>query len=103
MYHIVALYPQPKDVAQFEADYVKHLELFHAKTGIPSTEKPYAVTRFVDTPAGPAPYYLMFRMPFPTADIMQGALESPGMQEVTADAVRISTGGLPLLMAGATT
>jgi uncharacterized protein (TIGR02118 family) len=100
MFQVVVLYPQPKDVLQFEADYIKHLEFFHEKTGIPKTEKPYSVTKFMDSPQGPSQFYQMFVMPFPTAEIMQGALADPGMQEVSADAFRISSGGSPIIIAG---
>jgi uncharacterized protein (TIGR02118 family) len=100
MFQLVVLYPQPKDVTQFETDYAKHLEFFHLKTGIPKTEKPYTITKFMDSPQGPAPFYQMFVMPFPTAEIMQGALADPGMQEVSADAFRISSGGSPVIIAG---
>jgi uncharacterized protein (TIGR02118 family) len=100
MFQVVVLYPQPKDAHQFEADYAKHLEFFHEKTGIPKTEKPYSVIKFMDTPQGPPPFYQMFVMPFPSAEIMQGALADPGMQEVSADAFRISSGGSPIIIAG---
>ena len=43
---LTVLYPQPLDQEKFESDYNDHLKLLHDKTGIPSSEKPYSVTRF---------------------------------------------------------
>jgi len=36
MLKLIALYPQPTDVQQFEADYAEHLVMLHEKTGIPA-------------------------------------------------------------------
>jgi hypothetical protein len=43
----------------------------------------------------------MFTMPFPSAEALQQAMATPGMQEVGADASRISTGGAPVILVGA--
>lgn len=101
MPHVVVLYPHPLDAGQFEADYVVHTALLHEKTGIPIDEKPYTVTKFFPNPDGSAPaFYRMFLMPFPSMEALQGAMSSAGMQEVAADAFRISSGGAPLIMVG---
>jgi len=101
MPHLVVLYPLPADPVQFEADYVTHTALLHEKTGIPADVKPYTVTKFFPNPDGSHPaYYRMFLMPFESMEALQGAMASPGMQEVAADAFRISTGGAPVIMVG---
>lgn len=101
MPHVVVLYPHPADAQQFEADYVSHTALLHEKTGIPVDEKPYTVTTFFPNPDGTAPaFYRMFLMPFESIEALQAAMSSAGMQEVAADAFRISTGGAPVIMVG---
>jgi uncharacterized protein (TIGR02118 family) len=100
MLKLIVLYPQPANVQQFEADYANHLALFHEKTGHPITVKPYTVTKFLPTPEGAQPFYQMFTMPFDSPEAFQSAMATAGMQEVSADANRISTGGLPTVLLG---
>ena len=42
----------------------------------------------------------MFTMPFDTLEALNEAMASPGMQDVAADAHRISKGGAPTLLIG---
>ncbi len=100
MSKITVLYPQPTDSEQFDKDYAEHLKLLHEKTGIPSSEKPYSVTKFLPGPNGPAPYYQMFSLSFESIDALKQALRSEGMQAVSADANRISSGGAPTVLIG---
>ncbi len=100
MAKLVVLYPQPTNIEKFEKDYSAPLELFHKKTGIPTDVKPYTVTKFLDGPDGKAPYYQMFSMPFESLDALNQTLSSPEMQEVAADAFRISSGGDPVILPG---
>ena len=100
---LMVLYPLPEDVQQFENDYSAHLSLLHQKMGIPDDARPYTVTKFQLGPDDTAPYYQMFSMPFPSTEALRQALESPEMQEVAADAVRISTGGAPVVLVGSDT
>ena len=102
MLQLTVLYPQPGDVAQFEADYAEHLALLHEKAGIPTTEKPYTVTKFMSTPDGDPAFYQMFTLPFESPEILQATMASAAMQEVGADAYRISTGGAPVFLVGNT-
>lgn len=101
MPHVIVLYPQPTDPQQFEKDYVSHIVLLHEKTGIPTDIKPYTATKFFPNPDGsPSAFYRMFLMPFDSMEVLQAAMSSAGMQEVAADAFRISTGGAPVIMVG---
>ncbi len=100
MVQLTVLYPYSADLAQFETDYAAHLALLHEKAGIPTTVKPYTVTKFMPIPDGPPAYYQMFTMPFESAEAMQATMESAAMQEVGADAYRISTGGAPIFLVG---
>ena len=99
---LVVLYPQPTNASQFNSDYEAHLALLRKNAGIPNGETPFSVMRFAPNPDGSAaPYYQMFSMPFPSAEALQGAMATAGMQEVAADAARISTGGAPVILVGA--
>lgn len=100
MLKLIVLYPQPTVVQQFEADYVKHLALLHEKAGIPADIKPYTITKMLPTPEGVPPFYQMFSMPFESPEALQATMASAGMQEVGADAARISTGGAPVILIG---
>ena len=99
---LTVLYPQPLNQEKFESDYNDHLKLLHDKTGIPSSEKPYSVTRFLHGPEGKPPFHLMFIMPFESQEQLERIMYSNGMQEVAADATRISTGGAPTILIGQT-
>ncbi|MEO1652877.1 MAG: EthD family reductase [Bacteroidota bacterium] len=98
--NLIVLYPQPTDVEKFEADYAAHLALLREKAGIPPQEKPYTVTKFAPSPEGTPRYYQMFTMSYASPEALGEALASPGMQEVAADARRISTGGAPMVLFG---
>lgn len=100
--NLIVLYPQPENLEKFETDYAAHLKLLHQKTGIPNDVKPYSVTKFLPGPEGNSLYYQMFSMPFDSAEALQQAMASEGMQEVAADANRISTGGTPIILIGKT-
>ena len=100
MLQLMVLYPQPADVQLFEADYINHTALLHEKMNIPLEAKPYTTIKFFNTPTGPAPFYRLFSMPFESLGILQAVMSSPAMQEVSADATRISTGGPIVVMIG---
>lgn len=56
--------------------------------------------RFLPMPEASAPFYQLFTMPFPSAGALKQAMITPEMQEVAADAVRISSGGAPIILVG---
>lgn len=99
---LMVLYPHPTDVTQFDTDYRDHLKLLHEKANIPEDAPlPYSVTKFHPTPDGPAPFYQLFTMHFESAEALQKARSS--LEEVAADAVRISSGGAPVVLVGSET
>jgi uncharacterized protein (TIGR02118 family) len=100
MVKLIVLYPQPADVEKFERDYEAHLRLTHEKTGIPPDMKPYTVTKMFSISPELPPFYQMFSLPFNSVEELQAAATSPAMQELGADAARISTGGSPVIMIG---
>lgn len=97
------LYPQPTDVAKFAHDYEQHLELFHAKTLIPKENPPYTISKFHSTPLGEAAFYQMFSLPFESMLALQQTLANTEMQLIAADAVRISSGGAPVVLVASDT
>ena len=100
MVKLIVLYPLPADVEKFDSDYQAHLQLTHEKMGIPVDVKPYTVTKLSPLQEGSPHFYLMFALPFASVEELQAALATPPMQEVGADAHRISTGGPPVIMIG---
>ncbi len=94
------LYPYPLDTEKFDRDYQAHLGLLHARMQIPDHVRPYRVTRFMETPQGRPAYDQMLTLPFPSLESLQQAMGSREMQEVAADAGRISSGGPPVVMIG---
>ena len=44
--------------------------------------------------------HVLFAMQFPSAEALRPAMGSSEMQEVAADAGRISTGGAPVMLVG---
>jgi uncharacterized protein (TIGR02118 family) len=100
MVNLTVLYPWPKDDKQFLGDYNNHLYLLHEKMGIPQDVKPYTITRFKYHSGKYPAFYQMFTMPFESQKALDAALASPAMQEIAADANRISTGGAPVILVG---
>lgn len=97
---LIVLYPFPVDVDRFNRDYENHLELLRRKMQIPEQARPYTVTRFVEMPQGKPIYYQMFTLPFPSPEALQQAFAAQEMQEVAADAARLSSGGAPVILVG---
>jgi hypothetical protein len=97
---LMVLYPPPSNAEQFEQDYQAHLQLLHEKLGIPLDQQPYQVLKMLDGPTGPATFYQQFSMPFHSAAELKKVLSSQAMQDVAADANRISSGGAPLVLIG---
>lgn len=96
---LIVMYPYPKDTAQFDRDYETHLKLLDEKSGPDGL--PYTVTRIQAAADGSqASYYMMFVATFPSMEVLQKVMSTPELQEIAADAVRISTGGPPVMMIG---
>jgi uncharacterized protein (TIGR02118 family) len=100
MVNLMVLYPWPKDDKQFEGDYGSHLYLLHEKMGIPRDVKPYTITKFKYYAGEYPAFYQLFTMPFDSMKDLEAAMASAAMQEVAADANRISTGGAPVILVG---
>jgi uncharacterized protein (TIGR02118 family) len=90
--HLIVMYPQPRDTQAFDRAYrEQHL--------------PYAGPRLAGATsvvskriAGPAPYYAMSDVHFPTLEALQKCAASSGAKEALDHAASISTGGAPVVM-----
>jgi uncharacterized protein (TIGR02118 family) len=93
---IVVIYPTPKDVAAFEKIYLEeHMPLAGAKLAGVSK---FATTKILGTPQGAAPFHRITEIHFPSREALEACISSQGGQETVAHAVRISTGGPPIMM-----
>ncbi len=94
---IVVIYPRPTDVDAFEKLYVEeHVPL--AVERIKGMTK-FAATKVLGTPDGSTPpFYRIAELYFPSMQALQESAASPGTQEATAHAFKISTGGPPIVL-----
>jgi uncharacterized protein (TIGR02118 family) len=93
---LIVAYPQPKDVDAFEAVYQKeHVPMAIAnlagKTKIVATEP-------LQSPLGKPPFHRIVEVHFPSLEALQQCAESTGGKETLAHAVKISSGGPPVIM-----
>ncbi len=95
---LVVLYPQPTDAEAFESEYENHKELMAQH--MPGFSD-YSVTRMLPNLDGsPAPYYMMAVVTYPDSDALKAAMSNPDARLVGKDAMRISTGGTPIILSG---
>lgn len=96
MINLIVRYPQPTDEKKFDADYNKHLELLHEKNGLPKDLNPDTYTTFLSGLGGDPANYQLFTMPFDAPEALGKTMSIPAMQEVAAEANKISSGGQPM-------
>jgi len=92
----IVAYPMPKDVEAFEAVYQKeHVPLAVASlTG----KTKIVATKVLQSPQGNSPFYRIAEVYFSSMEALQRCAASPGGQETLAHAVKIFTGGPPVIM-----
>ena len=90
--HLIVMYPQPSDPKTFDRAY-REQHLPYAGPRLMGATK--IVSKRV---AGPAPYYAMSDVQFPSIDALQKAASSSGAKEALAHAASISTGGAPVVL-----
>jgi uncharacterized protein (TIGR02118 family) len=93
---LLVLYPTPADPEQFDRRYVReHLPMGKASligaTGLASY-------RILGSPAGKSPFARVTEVSFPTLKALQECATLPAAQKTLANAVEISTGGVPHFM-----
>jgi uncharacterized protein (TIGR02118 family) len=93
---LVVVYPQPKNVEEFEGVYVTE--------HVPLAKKIKGATRFVasriigSADGSTPPFYRVAEFYFPSIEALKEAVTDPAGQEAAAHAFAISTGGTPLVM-----
>jgi uncharacterized protein (TIGR02118 family) len=93
---IVVIFPRPTDEAEFERVYTdEHVPMLEDKfKGLTRL----VLTKVVNSPQGKVSSYRMAEVHFSTMDDLHKATQSDGGKEILAHAVKISTGGPPLML-----
>ena len=93
---IVVVYPQPKNVEEFEKAYSEdHVSLAENIKGITK----FVATRIVGTPDGSTPpFHRIAELHFDSMADIQEAFADQSGQAAAEHAISISTGGTPLVM-----
>jgi uncharacterized protein (TIGR02118 family) len=93
---LIVAYPQPKDAEAFEAVYQnEHVPLALANL---AGKTKMVSTKTVQTPQGMPAFYRIAEVHFPSLEALQRCAESAGGKETLANAVKISSGGPPVII-----
>lgn len=93
---LVVIYPRPKDVDAFEKIYqTEHVPLAVAKL---SGKTKVVATKILGSPQGLPPFYRIAEVYFPSMQALEACAASEGGKETLANAVKISTGGMPIFL-----
>ena len=93
---LIVAYPQPVDIEAFEKLYLdEHVPLavakLHGKTKI-------VATKVLAAPQGKPQFCRLVEVHFPSMKSLEACAESAGGRETLAHAVKISSGGPPVMM-----
>jgi uncharacterized protein (TIGR02118 family) len=93
---LVVIYPRPKDVEAFETVYNRDhvpmaVEKLAGKTKI-------VASKVAGSPQGEPPFHRIAEIHFPTIAALQECAESDGGKQTIANAVAISSGGMPIFL-----
>jgi uncharacterized protein (TIGR02118 family) len=93
---LVVIYPRPKDIDAFEKVYQEeHVPM--AVKNFPGKTKLVA-TKVLASPQGTPPFYRVAEIYFPSQEALEASTATPGTKETIAHAVRISSGGTPVML-----
>jgi uncharacterized protein (TIGR02118 family) len=93
---LIVAYPQPKDASAFEKIYLQeHVPM--AVANLQGKTKIVA-TKILQSPQGQPQFYRVAEVHFPSMEALQQCAESAGGKETLANAVKISSGGPPVIM-----
>src|ERR1700680_1673981 len=93
---IVLIYPRPQDEEAFEKIYLEeHVPLAESKL---KGMTRMVLTKVNSSPQGRVSAYRMKEVYFSSMDNLNRCIESEGGKEVMAHAIKISTGGQPLML-----
>ena len=96
MAKLIVAYPQPTDVEAFELVYEKeHVPMAVANL---SGKTRIVATRVLQAPQGRPHFHRIVEVHFPSMEALQECAESAGGRETLDHAVRISSGGPPIIM-----
>jgi uncharacterized protein (TIGR02118 family) len=96
MVKLIALYKKPADVDVFEQHYAQiHIPLVEKIPGIRKTEW----TRFLASPQGEAPYYMMYEMYFDDMGTYQAAMKSRANKAAGQDLLSFAADLVTLMVA----
>jgi len=93
---LIVAYPQPKDASAFEKIYQQeHVPMaitnLHGKTKM-------VATKVLQSPQGEPQFYRVAEVHFPSMEALQQCAASAGGKQTLAHAVKISSGGPPVIM-----
>jgi uncharacterized protein (TIGR02118 family) len=93
---LIIAYPQPKDVDAFETVY--HRE--HVPMAIANLEGKTKIvaTKMLQSPQGEPQFYRIAEVHFPSMEALNRCAASAGGKETLAHAMKISSGGPPVIM-----
>ena len=93
---LVVIYPRPKDVDGFEKScQTEHVPLAVAKLG---GKTKIVASKILDSPQGLPPFHRIAEVYFPSMHALEVCAASEGGKETLANAVKISTGGTPIVL-----
>jgi uncharacterized protein (TIGR02118 family) len=96
MVKLIALYKKPADVDAFEQHYAQvHIPLVEKIPGIRKTEW----TRFLASPQGEAPYYMMYEMYFDSMESYRAAMKSEENKIAGQDLLLFARDSVTLMVA----
>jgi uncharacterized protein (TIGR02118 family) len=93
---LVVIYPRPTDVAAFEKLYQDEHVPMAVKNLAGKTK--FVATKVNGSPQGNAPFYRIAEIHFPSMQALQACAASKGGQDTLAHAIKISTGGAPIVL-----
>ena len=93
---LIVAYPQPVDIDAFEKVYVEeHVPLAVAKL---AGKTKIVATKILASPQGKPQFYRVAEVHFPSMKVLEECAASEGGKETLANAVKISSGGPPVIM-----
>jgi len=93
---LIVIYPTPTDVEAFERVYQQdHVPMAVAKL---VGKSKIVASKVLGSPQGPAPFYRIAEIHFPSMAALEACAASPGGKETIGHAATISTGGPPILL-----
>src|SRR5271167_2129243 len=93
---LVVMYQRPKDIDAFEKIYQnEHVPLAVAKL---EGKTKIVATKVLASPQGTPQFYCIAEVHFPSMEVLQQCAASDGGKETLAHAMKISSGGPPVMM-----